>query len=166
MKLSINIMLSAWLTSQRSEVRYPVRPLTFVSDSADSGRVTGESMCTLVLVTCNRIGGLSLPMNSVVTLTDRPQISMDVSRATKQQQSSSVLEKRQCWSTCKSENNVVSTTTELRRCFSGSVANGWLAAKVWSTLLYKQTRQNNAIDTMCRLSLEQRRFRSACASSR
>ena len=29
-------------------------------------------MCTLVLVICNRIGGLSLPMNSVVTLTDRP----------------------------------------------------------------------------------------------
>ena len=71
-------MLSGLLTSQRSEVRYPVRPLTLVSHSADSGRVTGESMCTLVLVTCNRIGGLSLPMNSVVTLTDRPQISMDV----------------------------------------------------------------------------------------
>ena len=35
-------------------------------------------MCTLVLVICNRIGGLSLPMNSVVTLTDRPQISMDI----------------------------------------------------------------------------------------
>ena len=71
-------MLSGLLTSQRSEVRYPVRPLTFVSHSADLGRVTGESMCTLVLVICNRIGGLSLPMNSVVTLTDRPQISMDV----------------------------------------------------------------------------------------
>ena len=35
-------------------------------------------MYTLVLVICNRIGGLSLLMNSVVTLTDRPQISMDV----------------------------------------------------------------------------------------
>ena len=66
------------LRARGPRIRYPVRPLTFVSHFADSGRVTGENMCTLVLVTCNRIGGLSLPMNSVVTLTDRPQISMDV----------------------------------------------------------------------------------------
>ena len=51
-------------------------PLTFVSPSADSRSVTGESMCTLVLVNC--LGGLSLPRNSVVTLTDRPDITTDV----------------------------------------------------------------------------------------
>ena len=34
--------------------------------------VTGESMCTLVLVNC--LGGLSLPRQSVVRLTDRPDI--------------------------------------------------------------------------------------------
>ena len=51
-----------------------------MSPSADSRRVTGESMCTLVLVNC--LGGLSLPMNSVVTLTDRPHITMDVKQQT------------------------------------------------------------------------------------
>ena len=59
-------------------VQYPVRPLTFVSHFADSRRVTGEGMCTLVLVIFNCIGSLSLPMNSEVALTDRPQIFMDV----------------------------------------------------------------------------------------
>ena len=85
-----------------------------MSHSADSGRVTGENMCTLVLVTCNRIGGLSLPMNSVVTLTDRPQISMDVEQQTATIKLS--FRKRQFnveVQVCKSDNNVVSTTTEL-----------------------------------------------------
>ena len=43
-------------------------------------------MCTLVLVICNCIGGLSLPMNSEVTLTDRPQISMDVKQQNRNNQ--------------------------------------------------------------------------------
>ena len=59
-------------------VQYPVWPLTFVSHFADSRRVTGESMCTLVLVIFNCIGSLSLLMNSEVALTDCPRISMDV----------------------------------------------------------------------------------------
>ena len=37
-------------------------------------------MCTLVLV--NRLGGLSLSMNSVVTLSDRPNITMNVKQQT------------------------------------------------------------------------------------
>ena len=59
-------------------------------------------MCTLVLVKC--LGGLSLPMNSVVTLSDRPHITIDV----KQQNSNN---QAQCRCTYNSENNVVSTTT-------------------------------------------------------
>ena len=94
------------------------RPLTFVSHSADSRRVTGESKCTLVLVNC--LEGLGLPMNSVVTLTDRPHITLDV----KQQNSNNQERHVSADVLCNSENNVVSTTTVLRRCFSGSVANG------------------------------------------
>ena len=68
-------------------------------------------MCILVLVTCNRMGGLSLPMNSVVTLTDRPQISMDVEQQNSNNQAH--FRKRQFSvevQVCKSDNNVVSTT--------------------------------------------------------
>ena len=74
MKLSINNQAQCLLKNQRSAVRYPVRLLSFVSLSAESRRVTGESMCTLVLVNC--LGGLSLPGISGVTLTDRPDITM------------------------------------------------------------------------------------------
>ena len=49
-------------------------------------------MCTLVLVIYNCIGGLSLPTNSEVALTDRPQISMDV----KQQTATTKLSFRKC----------------------------------------------------------------------
>ena len=83
-------MLSVWLESQRSDVRYPVRPLIFVSPSADSRRVSGEIMCTLVLVYC--LGGLSLPMNSVATLSVRPHFTMDVKQQSGNNQA-------QCWKT-------------------------------------------------------------------
>ena len=55
-------------------------------------------------------------MNSVVTLTDRPHITMDI----KQQNSNNQKRHVSVDALCKSENNVVSTTTVLRRCFSGS----------------------------------------------
>ena len=42
--------------------------------------VTGESMCTKY---CNRLGGLSLPRKSVVRLTDRPDMTLDVYRGRK-----------------------------------------------------------------------------------
>ena len=38
--------------------------------------VTGESMCTCHLVLVNGLGGLSLPRNSVVRLTDRPDMTI------------------------------------------------------------------------------------------
>ena len=37
----------------------------------------------------NRLGGLSLPMKSVVRLTDRPDMTLDVYRGTTQQQQQS-----------------------------------------------------------------------------
>ena len=43
--------------------------------------VTGESMCHEVLV--NRLGGLSLPRKSMVRLTDRPDMTLDVYRGRK-----------------------------------------------------------------------------------
>ena len=72
-------------------------------------------MCTLLLVNC--LGGLGI---SVATLTDRPDITMDVFSYKAHCWKTSC----QCWCTCKSENKVVSTTTVLRLCFSGSVLNG------------------------------------------
>ena len=44
--------------------------------------VTGESMCTKYSVV-NRLGGLSLPRKSVVRLTDRSDMTLDVYRGRK-----------------------------------------------------------------------------------
>ena len=67
--------------SQRSRVRYPVRRHTFVSPSVHSRRavVSYWGMYVHVLLV-NRIGGLSLPRNSVVRSTDRPDMTIDVYR--------------------------------------------------------------------------------------
>ena len=65
-------------------VRYPVRPHTFVSPSADSRIATVSYWRKCVherLV--NRLGGLGLPRKSVVRLTDRPDIAVDVYRGRK-----------------------------------------------------------------------------------
>ena len=65
--------------SQRSRVRYPVRPHTFVSPSADSSRAVVSFWRTYVhKVLVNRLGGLSLPKKSVGKLTDRPDMTIDV----------------------------------------------------------------------------------------
>ena len=67
--------------SQRSWVRYPVWPHTFVSPSAGSrGAVVSYWRMYVHEVLVNRIGGLSL--------TDRPDITLDVyrGRKTKSQQ--------------------------------------------------------------------------------
>ena len=61
----------------RSWVRYPVWPHTFVSPSADSRKYVHE-----VLV--NRLGRLSLSRKSVVRLTDRPDMTLDVTMDVKQ----------------------------------------------------------------------------------
>ena len=72
---------SKWLKSQRSRVRYPVRPhtCTFVSLSSDSSRAVVSYWRKYVhQVLVNHLGGLSLPRKSVVRLTDRPDMTIDV----------------------------------------------------------------------------------------
>ena len=65
-------------------VRYPVRPHTFVSPSADSKRAVVSCWRKYVHeVLVNRLVGLSLPKQSVVRLTDRPDMTIDVYRGRK-----------------------------------------------------------------------------------
>ena len=82
--------------SQRSWVRYPVWPPTFVSPSADSRRAVVSYWQKYVHeVLVNHLGGLSLPRKSVVRLTDRPDMIIYVYRGrkttTQQQQHENVL---------------------------------------------------------------------------
>ena len=76
--------------TQGSWVRYPVWQHTFVSPSAFSRRAVVSYWRKYVHeVLVNRLGGLSLPRKSVVRLTDRPDMTLDVYRGrktTKQQQ--------------------------------------------------------------------------------
>ena len=67
-----------------SWVRYPVWPHTFVSPSAYL-RKAGVSYWRKYVheVLVNRLGGLSLPRKSVVRLTDRPDMTLDVYRGRK-----------------------------------------------------------------------------------
>ena len=75
---------STWLASQGSWVRYPVWQHTFVSPSAFSRRAVVSYWRKYVHeVLVNRWGGLSLPRKSVVTLTDRPDMIVDVYRGRK-----------------------------------------------------------------------------------
>ena len=65
--------------SQRSRVRYPFRPLTLVSPSADSrGAVANNWQMYLHEVLVNRSESQSLPRKSVVRLIDRPDMTIDV----------------------------------------------------------------------------------------
>ena len=67
-----------WLKSQRSRVRYWVRPHTFVSPSADSRKAFVSYWRKYVQeVLVNRLGGLSLPRLSVARLTDHPDMTID-----------------------------------------------------------------------------------------
>ena len=60
-------------------VRYPVWPHTSVSPSADSrGAVFSYWRKNVHEVLVNRLGGLSLPWKSVVRLTARTDITLDV----------------------------------------------------------------------------------------
>ena len=59
--------------------RYPVWPNTFVFPSADSrGAVVSYWRKYVHEVLVNRLGGLSLPRKSVVRLTYRPDMTLDV----------------------------------------------------------------------------------------
>ena len=65
-------------------VRYPVWQHTFVSPSAFSRRAVVSYWRKYVHeVLVNRLGGLSLPRKSVVRLTDRPDMTLDVYRGRK-----------------------------------------------------------------------------------
>ena len=80
----INSRLDTRLVSQKSWVRYPVWQHTFVSPSADSrGTVVSYWRKYVHEVLVNRLGGLSLPWKSVVRLTDRPDMTLDVYRVRK-----------------------------------------------------------------------------------
>ena len=64
--------------------RYPVWQHTFVSPSAFSRRTVVSYWQKYVHeVLVNRLGGLSLPRKSVVRLTDRPDMTLDVYRGRK-----------------------------------------------------------------------------------
>ena len=84
-------LLVLWLQMQLaitrksgSRVRYPVWQHTFVSPSAFSRRAVVSYWRKYVHeVLVNRLGGLSLPRKSVVRLTDRPDITLDVYRGRK-----------------------------------------------------------------------------------
>ena len=68
----------------KSWVRYLVWPHTLVSPSADSrGAVVSYWRKYVYEVLVNRLGGLSLPRKSVVRLTDRPDMILDVYRGRK-----------------------------------------------------------------------------------
>ena len=72
------------LVSRGSWVRYPVWQHTFVSPSAFSRRAVVSYWRKYVHeVLVNRLGGLSLPRKSVVRLTDRPDMTLDVYRGRK-----------------------------------------------------------------------------------
>ena len=67
-----------------SWVRYPVWQHTFVSPSADSrGSVVSYWRKHVHEVLVSRLGGLGLPRESVVRLTDRPDMTLDVYRGRK-----------------------------------------------------------------------------------
>ena len=81
---SISVGRAPGSLSQRSWVRYPVWQHTFVSSSAFSRRAVVSDWRKYVheeLV--NRLGGLRLPRENEVRLTDRPDMTLDVYRGRK-----------------------------------------------------------------------------------
>ena len=75
---------TSFSTVFRSWVRYPVWQHTFVSPSAFSRRAVVSYWRKYVHeVLVNRLEGLSLPRKSVVRLTDRPDMTLDVYRGRK-----------------------------------------------------------------------------------
>ena len=82
------------------------------------------------LILVNRLRGLSLPRNSVVRLSDRPDMAMDVKQQNNNHKQCSIAQ----LSDGKLHVNVDALanlkTTFCPQCyFSGSVPNGWLAKK-------------------------------------
>ena len=86
------LLFQTWLVSQGSWVRYPVWQHTFVSPSAFSRRALVRYWRKYVhKVLVNRLGGLSLPRKSVVRITDRPDMTLDVYRGRK-----TTMQQQQC----------------------------------------------------------------------
>ena len=82
--LVAGIAQSVGLLTRKSELRYPVWPHTFVSPFADSrGAVVSYWGKYVHEVLVNRLGGLSLPKKSVVRLSDRSDMTLDVYRGCK-----------------------------------------------------------------------------------
>ena len=78
------IQIPGHTVSQGSWVRYPVWQHTFVSPSAFSRRAVVSYWRKYVHeVLVNRLGGLSLPRKSVVRLTDRRDMTLEVYRGRK-----------------------------------------------------------------------------------
>ena len=78
------LCIYAHICAQGSRVRYPVWQHTFVSPSAFSRRAVVSYWRKYVHeVLVNRLGDLSLPRKSVVRLTDRPDMTLDVYRGHK-----------------------------------------------------------------------------------
>ena len=76
-------------------MRCPVWPHTFVSPSADSrGAVVSYWRNYLHELVANRLGGPSLPRKSVVRLTDRPDMTLDVYRGRKTTKQQITIERR------------------------------------------------------------------------
>ena len=82
--ITIKYQHQFFLSISRAWVRYPVWQHTFVSLSAFSRRAVASFWRKYVHeVLVNRFGGLSLPWKSVVRLTDRPDMPLDVDRGRK-----------------------------------------------------------------------------------
>ena len=78
---NLDLPLTSSVNMRQSWVRYPVWQHTFVSPSAFSRRAVVSYWRKYVHeVLVNRLGGLSLPRKSVVRLTDRPDMTVDVHR--------------------------------------------------------------------------------------
>ena len=75
---------SRWVITCYSKGGYPIWLHTFVSSSTNSrGAVVSYWRNYVHEVLVNRLGGLSLPRKSVVRLTDRPDMTLDVYRGHK-----------------------------------------------------------------------------------
>ena len=78
------VLIDLELPTDWSWVRYPIWQHTFVSPSAFSRKAVASFWQKNVHeVLVNRLGGLSLPRKSVVRLTDRPDMTIDVYRGRK-----------------------------------------------------------------------------------
>ena len=79
-----SLILSEMLPEILTMEKFPVWQHTFVSPSAFSRRAVVSYWRKYVHeVLVNRLGGLSLPRKSVVRLTDRPDMTLDVYRGRK-----------------------------------------------------------------------------------